>query len=794
MNEAPTPPTAASASRHARCRLERTDLPGMEALLIARMREFLTFTGHALYFPTRNAPAAPEHLPRERRLLLPLIREGETLGVLMLGGVQSREVRPLLRHLPAVASLCLEFLQQGKFSRTDRVTGLATEDVLYERMENDVARVRAQLSQNDMDGCAAPLHRMCMGLVLAHLENGRTEATETGFCFSDELMARTAEAFARDLPPDVCVARVGRFGIAALIPAVSGREDCRGLAEAALERISHVRLEHPLTGSMVRPRIGAGHAIYPQDMSGAELGLEFSEQARRLMERARLAARMAAARADRRGGAIMSFARILRDGGSITEILPRGRVRVNLGRRAKAHEGQLFSVMDEENRFRGEIVLLRTEEMESTAEILHLADATLPLEAGQRLVIPDRGAGVESDDSADGDAAVAADGDEIRGHADFLRLFARARERTERFALTLVRRETEGAADGRCLDPVIEAWRATPSLRGANVLAGRYGANGLFFFHPGADADSLVPLWADFCARLQADGVAVAAGVASHPFLQFRKADIPDCAVKALEYARLLPAPHVGPCNSLALTIGADRLYGLGDVLGAMEEYKLALLADADNALAWNSLGVCYAGTGRQNEARRYLLEALQRARDTEHAVQVRYNLGTVCLQMDEPQAAAEYFRQCLEDEPDHLFALLRLGQICEEAGRSGEARRHYERAAEVEDRMEKEGRPATGAARRALARLAAARRGSGEAREMLHEALLRNPSDAAAMLQLADLYLEGDEDPGVAEALARRSLALRDVSAAWTTLARALRIQGREDEARMAEGRALMA
>ena len=79
------------------------------------------------------------------------------------------------------------------------------------------------------------------------------------------------------------------------------------------------------------------------------------------------------------------------------------------------------------------------------------------------------------------------------------------------------------------------------------------------------------------------------------------------------------------------------------------------------------------------------------------------------------------------------------------------------------------------------------------EARELLHEALLRNPQDAASMLLLANIYLDGNEDPAVAELLARKSAGLHDRPEAWQTLARALRALDREDEARLAEARAVL-
>lgn len=61
-------------------------------------------------------------------------------------------------------------------------------------------------------------------------------------------------------------------------------------------------------------------------------------------------------------------------------------------------------------------------------------------------------------------------------------------------------------------------------------------------------------------------------------------------------------------------------------------------------------------------------------------------------------------------------------------------------------------------------------------------------------MLLLAKLYLDGNEDPAMAELLARKSAGLHEQSEAWQTLARALRALNREEEARLAEARAVLA
>lgn len=74
------------------------------------------------------------------------------------------------------------------------------------------------------------------------------------------------------------------------------------------------------------------------------------------------------------------------------------------------------------------------------------------------------------------------------------------------------------------------------------------------------------------------------------------------------------------------------------------------------------------------------------------------------------------------------------------------------------------------------------------QAREHLHQALLRNPRDVAALSLMADLYLDGGEDPELAESLARQSVALRpEYRNGWLVLSRALEVQGRLSDAREA-------
>ncbi|MDR0467210.1 MAG: tetratricopeptide repeat protein, partial [Deltaproteobacteria bacterium] len=304
------------------------------------------------------------------------------------------------------------------------------------------------------------------------------------------------------------------------------------------------------------------------------------------------------------------------------------------------------------------------------------------------------------------------------------------------------------------------------------------GAQSFLLFHAESVAETLAE---SYGAVLRELDVQAAVGLASFPYLHFQRGELILCCSKALELARLLPAPHPGVFGSLAMNISADKHYGKGELFKAIEEYEWALLADKDNANAWNSLGFCMAALSRHHEAQRYFSEALKRNPDDDVAL---YNLGMVCFNLGKDAAAGRHFKACLKRRPDHVFARIRLGQLAAKAGRVTVARRCFLQAAEREE--------SAGLAHRLLARLALRGNKQAQAREHLHRALLYNPQDALTLNMLAGLYLDCGEDPAIAEMLARQSVTLMpDLTAAWRELGRALKAQGRETEAAAVRARA---
>jgi tetratricopeptide (TPR) repeat protein len=460
---------------------------------------------------------------------------------------------------------------------------------------------------------------------------------------------------------------------------------------------------------------------------------------------------------------------------------------VSLGFDAGAQAGMRFSIWppagrDAPNpRCKGEIMLLEPENDASPAELIQLEDPANMPEPGDRLRLIVETPGLLAGWMRDLPLAAspldeeAPDGHGLLPPRTFQARLAAVEGKAFCLALLHIAPGAEHPLQGDALTAHIAALcraHARPDF------AARYGTQSFLLFHAEKAAETLAE---SYGAALRELDIQAAVGLASFPYLHFQRGELIVCCSKALELAKLLPAPHVGVFGSLALNISADKHYSKGELFKAIEEYEWALLADKENAHAWNSLGFCMASLSRHHEAQRYFSEALKRNPDDLVAL---YNLGMVCLNLGKHAAAGRHFKACLKRSPDHVFAHIRLGQLAVKAGRPAAARRRFLQAAEH--------RESAGLAHRLLARLALRAKNAAQAREYLHTALLHNPQDALAMHMLAGLYLDCGEDPVVAEMLARQSAALMpELAAAWQELGRALKAQGRVTEAAAARARA---
>ncbi|MBD5641010.1 MAG: tetratricopeptide repeat protein [Desulfovibrio sp.] len=724
--------------------LHGAEIARLENAICAELREFIKFDSHALYF---SQVTCSDLLPEEKRLLLPIRLRGADVAILRLDGVEPSEIAPLLSLLPRLAGLCLEKTIAGM--GRDSQTGLESEEKFLEELASRIARGRAgEISQN------------CLGLIVIDLPEAGAGPGSTLRRGVMEALPRIAGVILQNMADAALAGRLdkfsGNFVFAVLFPA-SSRSVCQRLAARLAHALENIGIAEPLSGACVPLRASAGHALYPHDLSGHELNLSAFEQGLLIRDRARLAA-AAAWNADNLATPVTAWAWIPTLCCSIREIVGHRLARLNYGANAGIRENQRYLVIPrgaprEAASARAQLVIRKAGEKDALAEVIHATTAGWQPEPGDYVILMR-----ESQDLASG----------IESQGHFLESL---KNRTDsRFALAISRLIGAPSQGGQA-----RLRSACVSLLPENAFAGHYGADGVIICLPGAGAAEAEKLLSELHGRVAGSGLELASGIFAYPFLNFGRDESEMCALKALAYAELLPAPRIGCLNAYALAISADKRFSNGDETGALEEYRQALLLNPEDAMLLNSLGVCLAALNRNGEARRSFGQALRTGAEPGLRARICYNLGNLYLKDNYVAEARSCFRQAVKADSGHIFAWTRLARTHELAGQANMARALYRHAG----RLAGADAAALNMIQRQLARLEKENEAPEKAREILHDSLVRDPSDTASLLLLAETYIR--DDPAMAESLARKCLALgksaRDVLSA--ALAAQARIAG---------------
>ena len=759
------------------------DALDLEPSLRDELGKFLSFENCQIFFPESESQTPYAYDRDGGKLIIALDFVADGRPALLISGVREEEVERLSAILPRLANLCFEKICLQKAASIDALTGLHSENGLFEFFQDRVEKAR-----NAFADPAQTIRRgggVRAGMIVIDWPSARQIAEEFDYDFKNRAFRGMAKALRRVLPSNAKAAALGKneglheFGV--VFP-TAGRGKCHILARNLLNALESLLFHDKLTRLDYRPRLVAGHAVYPQDMTGDELALPIEEQITRLRDRARFASRIAISAPSRVAG----FAKILQRGGRIVETLADGKLKVNLGRSAGAREGMRFEIRQGRDNLRGgELSLLSVGIKNSVAELISLENPADPPMPGDKLIYIDPRAislvNLESD---------AREKAKILGRGEFLALYEEARRDCGKFAFAAVRKI--GSADGNTVDiaAIVEEFLERSALNdddAAPDFIGRSGNNSLVFFHKNSEAARVKEFYENMAAFATEKGATIACGIFGWPFLNFAANESEARAFQSLEYGELSPAPHIGVFDSVALTLGADRKFSRGDVYGAIEDYKLALLASPANAIAKNSLGVCLAGLGKYEDAKVLCLEALARTEDIHLKSQINYNLGTIFDRLQDQKSARKYYRQCLIHDPAHVYAGVRLGKMYETRGRSRVARKLYENSI----KYAADNNELKNLAERYLASLNLSSRGIKEGRDRLYNNISRDPEDAASMAMLAASYLAENDNLALAELFARKSANLSGAREAWSLLADALEARDQPIEAEKARARA---
>lgn len=719
-------------------------LPELEENICAILKNFFSFSSHTLYFPQEGADKA-EYLANEKRLILPILYQDQNLGILILDRV-SKNIRQLLPWLPQLASVALELALTRKALNQNIQTGLANEDFFYSHLENIVQNVHntdnSQIAQS-----ASRLHKLCLGMIIISWPISGNMSFKLNSEAQRNIFNALSEELGNCLPSESIGSILGKyeekyeFGI--ILPAIS-ENSCKKAAIALSEHLEKTLGKMTSGRPGLIPCLFTGCALYPNDMDGEHLRLPIFDQTLILRDKARLAAKLAAkASAASCPERVLTFSSILKGAGKIIEILDAGKVLINLGFRATVKEGMRFQT-ERSGLITGQIVILETHALQSFGEILETTSPALRPEPGDSLQwLPLEEAQVKPIDATKLDWL---------GHGNFFKAFTTATDKN--FVLGLCRLKDK--AQREILINSIEK-EDLNTIKESPIVLGKYGVSGLVFYHPGKNTKDVDFFYRELYNTGKKLNLNTSFGLFEFPFLDLAKMESENCVLKALEYGALLPEPHIGVFDSIALNISADKKSSMGDTFGAVKEYELAVLADKTNANAWNSLGVALASLGKEEEARQDFIKALRHCNEPALFAKIYYNLGVLYQKMEETRLARSSFKKCITHEPTHAFAWLRLGQLDEKQGRKKEAKEACLQALNLSgNNLE-----IANAARRQLARLEWACNNLSEARAILHESLVANPNDAITLGTLAKLYLVDNEDPGMAEMLAGKCLEL---------------------------------
>ncbi|NDV19371.1 diguanylate cyclase [Pseudodesulfovibrio sp. JC047] len=761
--------------------------------------EFLPFTSYSLFFPREEATTIPEpeYRAEDKELILPLVFQGKMLCFFIAKGVRLTAPATAPKYIMALAGSVLEKLALYKKAITDPLTGLYSRNFFFGELEQAIEQVQGCLAAGS---CRSGVESRTtdlsfsgtFGVLFLDLDTFQPVNERYGYLKGDDILAEIGHLLHMVCPKYTTVSRFANDKFAILVPDAKPRA-CFQLSEVIRSGISKLSFIDEMTRDTLRVTGSLGYVCYPQGLEGAQFRRTGSEQARMIVRKAREG--MAVAKAQGRNR-VFGYADILARGGRILEVLPMNRLMVSLGEAAGAKVGQRFLVRAPKggqtvvpSPFKGEIVLVEVRDDVAFAEILHLGDAAWTIEESDRLKL------IEGEESLFTDMEDVKDermpntdaATKLYRYSDFVSWFSEARLTPETFGLILIRildqpdEQTDGYQDG--MDQMaMNVARLAQGAFGETATGGRYGLNGMIFFQEGIARETLL----ERCLEIEKQaedglGIKISIGASHYPFLNFDRADILENSRKALEHALLLPEPHVAVFDSISMNLSADRKFMDGDIYGAIEEFKQALLADENNLLARNSLGICYGQLGRFEEARHEFESVVSLDKNDVLAL---YNLGWANHRLGDLKRAATSYHQCLKAEPGHVYSLVRLGSIEEKGGRLDAATALYKKAI-VQPGGER-------MVYRSLARVSYKLGEVEGTREYLHLALKADHNDHQAMHMLAKLYLDQGEDPQIAEVLARQSAALSPGSDAyWETLVETLEAQGKAEEAAKVAARA---
>jgi len=244
------------------------------------------------------------------------------------------------------------------------------------------------------------------------------------------------------------------------------------------------------------------------------------------------------------------------------------------------------------------------------------------------------------------------------------------------------------------------------------------------------------------------DAIALTAGVAVYPTANHTRSQTLENAEKALDHAGFFGPGSITAFDAVSLNISGDRLYQVGDIQGAIQEFNQGLRLDPADTNLLNSLGVCYGVLGDYEPALAAFETAIWLAPEEIMPV---YNRGYIFLLQGRVQLALQAFLSAEALEPGVFEVVFHIGQIYMDGGAPEKARPFLEDAVQANRRSAA-----------AYRQLGACLDQMGLTKEAIraYKAVVKiNPEDAASLSLLGQLYAKRGESLDVASVLCEQSV-----------------------------------
>ncbi|MBF0241648.1 MAG: hypothetical protein HQK64_04125 [Desulfamplus sp.] len=265
------------------------------------------------------------------------------------------------------------------------------------------------------------------------------------------------------------------------------------------------------------------------------------------------------------------------------------------------------------------------------------------------------------------------------------------------------------------------------------------------------------------------------AGRAIYPFLSFDEFEVMCNAVKALDHASFFEHGTLQFFDDVTQNIYGDRLYQLGMVDKAADEYKIGLKIKCDNLNLLNSLGVCYSLIGQLKLAKEQFERAIAYQRFIEYQncdcdsyvdeflFMLFYNAALTCDLTGDIKNGIEYIKeatamgqQLFEVELTAGILMLKAGikdGVLIDSALTDKALAHIQNAIKIN--------PNSAVAHRILGEFYLQSKMPSKAVNEYKMALKLNPYDAIAMSGLARTFEIQNKNLDIALSLALNSLSI---------------------------------